>query len=83
MKILTVGTNGFLGNWVDELLKKHNTEHEILDIPGKGECDLTDLSKINNFLKDTSPDIVINCAAFVGGISYGYKYHCRCSQKIH
>jgi len=74
MKILTVGTNGFLGNWVDELLKQHNTEHEILDIPGKGECDLTDLSQINNFLKDTSPDIVINCAAFVGGISYGYKY---------
>ena len=43
-------------------------------IPGKEECDVTEFSKINNYLKEKSPDVVINCAAFVGGISYGYKY---------
>ena len=74
MKILTIGTNGFLGSWVNKLLQTENTNFEILEIPGKAECDVTEFSEISNYLKEKSPDVVINCAAFVGGISYGYKY---------
>ena len=74
MKILTIGTNGFLGSWVNKILKSEYSNFEILEIPGKEECDLTEFSEISNYLKEKSPDVVINCAAFVGGISYGYKY---------
>ena len=74
MKILTIGTNGFLGSWVNKLLQKDLSNFETLEISGKKDCDVTEFSQINSYLKDKSPDIVINCAAFVGGISYGYKY---------
>ncbi len=74
MKILTIGTDGFLGSWVNKLLQSEHSNFQILEIPGKEECDLTEFSEISNYLKEKSPDIVINCAAFVGGISYGYKY---------
>ena len=74
MKILTIGTNGFLGSWVNKLLQSEHSNFEILEIPGKEECDLTEFSEISNYLQEKSPDVVINCAAFVGGISYGYKY---------
>jgi len=74
MKILTIGTNGCLGSWVNKLLQSEHSNFEILEIPGKEECDLTEFSEISNYLKEKSPDVVINCAAFVGGISYGYKY---------
>ena len=74
MKILTIGTNGFLGGWVNELLQNETSIYDVLEISGKEECDLTEFSQINDYLKHKSPDIVINCAAFVGGISYGYKF---------
>ena len=74
MKILTIGTNGFLGSWVNKLLQNDVSNFEISEISGKKDCDLTEFSQINSYLKENSPDIVINCAAFVGGISYGYKY---------
>ena len=66
MKILTIGTNGFLGSWVNKLLQSEHSNFEILEIPGKEECDLTEFSEISNYLKEKSPDVVINCAAFVG-----------------
>ena len=35
MKILTIGTNGFLGSWVNKLLQSEHSNFEILEIPGK------------------------------------------------
>ena len=29
---------------------------------------------LDNYLKDKNIDYIINCAAFVGGIAYGYDY---------
>ena len=49
MKILTIGTNGFLGSWVNKILKSEYSNFEILEIPGKEECDLTEFSEISNY----------------------------------
>lgn len=74
MKVLIIGTNGFLGKWTKKLLKNSKKSLDIIEITGKEDCDITDYSQIENFYKQNMPEIVINCAAFVGGISYGYKF---------
>lgn len=76
MKILVVGSNGFLGSWVNKILAKDKS-FEIISISGKKQVDLTNYAEINEFVRDTNPDHIINCAAFVGGISYGYKFPAR------
>ena len=60
MKILVVGSNGFLGNWVNKILAKDQS-YEIISISGKKQVDLTHYSEINEFVRDTNPDHIINC----------------------
>ena len=74
MKILLVGSGGFLGNHVKTIL---NNEYDTFEITGKKQIDITKYDKLDKYLSNLKPDIVINCAAFVGGISYGYKYPAR------
>jgi len=74
MKILVIGTNGFLGGWVKKLINLEIQNFDFFEIPGKDVCDITNYSSIDGIIKEVSPEIVINCSAFVGGISYGYKY---------
>ena len=74
MKILVIGTNGFVGGWVKKLINLEFQNFDFFEIPGKDVCDITNYSSIDGMIKEVSPEIVINCAAFVGGISYGYKY---------
>ena len=73
MKVLVVGSNGFLGKHVKILLDKKN-KYNVLEITGKEQVDITQYHSLSKYLIETKPDIIINCAAFVGGISYGYKY---------
>ena len=40
MKVLVVGSSGFLGGWVKKLLIEDN-EHEIIEIYGKKDLDIT------------------------------------------
>ena len=76
MKVLVVGSKGFLGSWVKKmLLAKSNLE--ILEISGKESLDITKIEDLQNFVSKHKPEAIINCAAFVGGISYGYKYPAR------
>ena len=74
MKILLVGSGGFLGNHVKTIL---NNEYDTFEITGKKQIDITKYDKLDKYLSNLKPDIVINCAAFVGGVSYGYKYPAR------
>ena len=74
MKILLVGSGGFLGNHVKTIL---NNEYDTHEITGKQQIDITKYDNLDKYLSKLKPDIVINCAAFVGGISYGYKYPAR------
>ena len=54
-----------------------DTNHEILEISGKESLDITKIEDLQNFVSKHKPEAIINCAAFVGGISYGYKYPAR------
>ena len=76
MKVLVVGSKGFLGSWVKKMLLT-DTNHETLEISGKESLDITKIEDLQNFVSKHKPDAIINCAAFVGGISYGYKYPAR------
>jgi len=71
--ILVIGTNGFVGQNVVRLLKEQNS-HNLITISGKKELDIDNFFDLNQFCKDKDIDSIINCSAFVGGISYGYKY---------
>ena len=73
LKILIIGSGGFLGKWVKNILQ-NNQEHLIDEIPGKDFVDITKEDEFESFIKSSKPNVVINCAAFVGGIAYGYKY---------
>ncbi len=73
MKILIVGSGGFLGSHVTEKLQ-NNEKYEVLEIVGKNQVDITNFDNLKLYLDSNKPEIVINCAAFVGGISYGFKY---------
>ena len=76
MKVLIVGSNGFLGSHVKSILD-NDYDYEILEITGKEQIDITKYDELEKYFSKSKPDIVINCAAFVGGISYGYKYPAR------
>lgn len=59
MKILITGATGMLGKAIVERFK----EHELLT-PSHNELDITDSIRINEFIKDNKPEIIINCAAY-------------------
>ena len=40
MKVLIVGSGGFLGGWVKKLLLEEN-KHEVIEIKGKRDLDIT------------------------------------------
>ena len=61
MKILVTGKNGQLGCEINKLSKKNNFNWLFLDID---TFDLFNLDNIINFLENSSPDIIINCAAY-------------------
>ena len=71
-KILVIGTNGFLGKHVKELLERKGKN--VFEIQGKSQIDLTIEEEIERYLNQNSIEKIINCSAFVGGISYGYKF---------
>lgn len=64
-RVLITGAHGFLGkHLVDQL---SNTKAELIT-PTSQECDLRDLTSVQQIVKDI--DIVIHLAAKVGGIGY-------------
>lgn len=70
--ILVLGATGFLGKAVCENLQQRGIDY----IPSSLSLGLdlrNELSTIEYFNK-IKPKIVINCASYVGGIQYGYKY---------
>ena len=61
MKILVTGAKGQLGCEINKLSSKNNYDWLF---SGSDIFDLSDLKGINVFLEKTSPDIIINCAAY-------------------
>ena len=70
-KILLVGSSGFLGKNVFE---KINNDNDVHVISGKKDCDISNIDELRSYIDNLDFEYVINCAAFVGGIAYGYKY---------
>lgn len=59
MKILITGSNGMLANAIKEELK-----YEELICTDVAELDITNSEKVNEFIKKTKPEYIINCAAY-------------------
>lgn len=66
-KILILGSNGFLGKRICKLLNQKNIKFIK---SSRKNCDLSNYFKTEKYLKNLKPQIVINCAAFVGGIHF-------------
>jgi GDP-L-fucose synthase len=73
MKIFIAGHNGMVGSSILKKIKKENTKNNIVTIEKK-YIDLLDQNQVLNFFKNHEFDIVIDCAAKVGGIHSNNKY---------
>lgn len=60
MKVLITGANGQLGRELTEQLREKNTELILTDV---ADLDITDSNKVYDFVNETRPDVIINCAA--------------------
>ena len=73
MKIAVAGGFGFLGSHIVKKLKERGYK-EVIPFSRRTGIDIRIFDQINGFLAEIKPDIVINCAAQVGGIAYNELY---------
>ena len=71
-QILVIGSEGFLGKHVKRILDIQKNDY--IEITGKKHIDISNNKELEDFIKDYDIHSIINCSAFVGGISFGYKY---------
>ena len=76
LKIYVAGHTGMVGSACLKALKLKG--YKNLVYKKSSELDLTDQKSVKNFIEIEKPDLVINCAAVVGGImannNYPYKF---------
>jgi GDP-L-fucose synthase len=70
--ILVTGCTGFLGKRVCRQLE--SSDFPYVGISRQNGPDLRDLQATLCFFSENRPSKIINCAAFVGGIQFGYKH---------
>ena len=70
--ILVTGATGFLGKTVCKKLIEKNIEFSKTSL--SLGCDLRNKKQVENLFSKVKPEFVLNCAAFVGGIQWGYKH---------
>lgn len=70
--ILVTGATGFLGKRVCHLLRRRGLVFERTSL--SLGCDLRDAVATCALFQRVQPKQVLNCAAFVGGIQFGYKH---------
>lgn len=70
--ILVLGATGFLGKNLCSELERLN--YTFVKTSLSLGVDLLDSNQTEIFFRSVNPEIIINCAAFVGGIEYGYNY---------
>ena len=71
-RILLTGGAGFIGEHVQEALRKKGVKKKQIITPRSKECDLRKFENCLNLCRDI--DIVIHLAGDVGGIGYNQKY---------
>lgn len=72
MKILVTGANGFVGSSVSEALSK--TKYDVTLGCGREHNDMLDYSAVCTWLDSARADVIIHCAADVGGVHYVTDY---------
>jgi GDP-L-fucose synthase len=72
MRILLTGSTGMLGSSIKDELLRSNHELEIL-VPTSSDLDLLDAKATESYLQQHRPDLIIHCAAKVGGIQANVK----------
>ena len=70
-KIFVAGGNGFLGKRVVKKLEERNVDYVSLSL--RDGSDFRNFDQTKKLFEKERFDAVINCAAFVGGIQYGYE----------
>jgi GDP-L-fucose synthase len=70
--ILILGGSGFVGTNLRDFATR-TTDHRLI-CPGHNDCDLLDGDVTKWYISKTRPDVVINLAAFVGGILLNRQY---------
>lgn len=71
-KILILGSTGFVGRNVTDVLQKHG--FNLVLHKGKKELDLNNIFDLVNYLSHHTPDVIINCVAKVGSLHYVSRY---------
>ncbi len=69
--ILVLGSNGFVGKAMCRRLKQEGLDYYSST---HNECDLREISATESLFSKTNPEIVINLAAFLGGVHFGYDH---------
>ncbi len=72
MKILVTGATGFLGRRVVKKLKEKGIVPAVTSL--SLGVDLRDRDQTSRLFQSLKPDVLLNCASFVGGIQFGFKY---------
>ena len=70
-KIFVAGGNGFFGKRVVKKLEKRNIEYVSFSL--RNGYDFRNIEQTKELFEKEKFDAVINCAAFVGGIQFGYE----------
>ena len=68
-RILVIGKSGQLGKSIHKLIADTKQAENFIFV-GRKEIDFCDKSMIENYFKDNSYDIIINCAAFAIAIYF-------------
>jgi len=70
--ILVLGSTGFLGKRVCKKLEHSGIEYKATSFTAG--VDLRESGQVLSLFETIKPEIVLNCAAYVGGIQFGYKH---------
>ncbi len=71
-RVLVTGGAGFLGSRIVAKLRDRGAGAVI--VPRSREVDLVDGADVRRLFRETNPDLVIHCAAVVGGIGANRRY---------
>lgn len=70
--ILVTGATGFLGKRICKLLDERGLEYQTTSL--SLGLDLRDKEKTLCYFQKMQPEYVLNCAAFLGGVQFGYDH---------
>lgn len=72
MRVFVAGGHGFLGRRVSKRLSAGKVDFVTKSL--RDGLDYTDYDALEDFISSQSIDVILNCAAYVGGIQFGYKH---------